>query len=58
MDIGDVEGDIDMDILLGALDFSTNVPPTLFQKWQQDKTSILILKNSTRTHPNNILPSD
>jgi hypothetical protein len=48
MDVADLEGDGDLDILLGALDFGTKVPKLLFQSWEQEKTAVLILKNRTR----------
>ncbi|HEY3403804.1 MAG TPA: VCBS repeat-containing protein [Ohtaekwangia sp.] len=46
LDIADIDHDKDTDILLGALDFDTSVPPALFQQWTHDRTSILILKNT------------
>lgn len=48
MDVADIEGDGDKDILLGALDFNTKVPNVLFQKWENEKTAVLILRNLTR----------
>jgi hypothetical protein len=48
MEVADIEGDGDKDILLGALDFKSRVPESLFQQWIRDQTSILILKNTTR----------
>lgn len=48
MEVTDLEGDGDQDILLGALDFTSKVPPSLFEQWKQDQTSILILRNKTR----------
>ena len=47
MEVADVEGDGDKDILLGALNFKSRVPDSLFQQWNNDQTSILILKNTT-----------
>jgi hypothetical protein len=48
MEVADIEGDGDKDILLGALDFKSKVPTSLLQNWEKDQTSILILKNTTR----------
>jgi hypothetical protein len=48
MEVADLEGDGDKDILLGALDFKSKVPASLLKQWEQDQTSILILKNTTR----------
>jgi len=47
MEVSDIEGDGDQDILLGALDFKSKVPTTLLQQWSQEQISLLILKNST-----------
>jgi len=48
MDIADVDQDGDKDILLGALDFKTKVPSTLTDRWEHEKTAILVLKNKSR----------
>ena len=48
MDVADIDGDNDKDILLGALDFNTKVPKALFQKWEEEKTAVLILRNRTK----------
>jgi len=48
MDVADMEGDGDFDIILGALDFNTRVPKELYKTWEQEKTAVLILKNRTR----------
>jgi hypothetical protein len=45
MDAADVDQDGDCDLLLGALDFYSKVPPELLQSWSIKKTSILYLKN-------------
>lgn len=45
MEIADVDGDEDEDILLGTLNFPTGVPETLISKWQQNKVSMLLLRN-------------
>jgi len=48
MEIADLEDDGDQDILLGALNFTSKVPATQVNNWQQDRKSILILKNRIR----------
>jgi hypothetical protein len=45
MDAADVDQDGDCDLLLGALNFPSKVPPELYQAWSIKKTSILYLKN-------------
>jgi hypothetical protein len=45
MEAIDLENDGDTDLLLGALNFPTQVPPALFDQWDAQKASILILKN-------------
>jgi hypothetical protein len=46
MEVADMEGDGDKDILLGALDFNTKVPKVLTNLWQINSTAVLVLKNS------------
>ena len=48
MEIADLEGDGDQDILLGALNFTSQVPASQVNNWKQDRKSILILKNRIR----------
>ncbi|WP_333818774.1 FG-GAP repeat domain-containing protein [Ohtaekwangia sp.] len=45
MEAIDIDRDKDIDILLGALDFEYNVPPSLMEQWRRDKTSVLVLRN-------------
>ncbi|HEY8938113.1 MAG TPA: VCBS repeat-containing protein, partial [Cyclobacteriaceae bacterium] len=47
IDAADVDQDGDCDLLLGALNFNSKVPPALYQAWSSKKTSILYLKNTT-----------
>lgn len=46
MEVADIDRDKDIDILLGALDFDSDVPRPLLEQWMRDKTSILLLRNS------------
>lgn len=48
MDVADIDQDGDKDILLGALDFKTKVPTSLADKWEKEKTAILVLQNKSR----------
>lgn len=41
----DYDRDGDDDLLLGALDFAAGVPDSLLERWQKEKTSILVLRN-------------
>jgi hypothetical protein len=45
METADIDHDKDIDILLGALDFDSDVPRSLLEQWMRDKTSILLLRN-------------
>jgi len=47
METADIDDDGDRDILLGALDFNNKVPQELMKQWNENQTSILILKNKT-----------
>ena len=49
MEIGDFDGDTDIDILLGALNFGDGVPKALRKRWAADPTSLLLLSNSLKS---------
>jgi hypothetical protein len=46
IEAADFDHDTDIDLLLGALDFSGGVPDALFKQWQEKNTSILLLTNT------------
>jgi hypothetical protein len=46
MDTADIDHDGDTDILLGALDFDTLVPPGIMSLWRRDKASVMLLRNT------------
>lgn len=46
MEAADVDEDNDDDLLLGAMNFSPSVPPSLFEQWNSKGTSILLLRNN------------
>lgn len=48
METGDIDGDHDLDLILGALTFPNGVPDSLFQLWQEKDASLLVLKNNLR----------
>lgn len=49
MDAGDVDGDGDEDIVLGAFDAKTSeVPPATYQFWLDQNVPVLLLRNTTR----------
>ena len=49
MDAADLDGDSDVDIVLGNAKFPLGaVPPVLMKKWEAHSPSILILRNAIR----------
>lgn len=46
MESADIDQDGDQDIVLAALNFPTAVPQDLLDKWNEDKVSLLVLKNN------------
>jgi len=48
IEASDIDHDGDCDVMLGALNFSRGVPQQLHQRWRDEKTSILLLRNTTR----------
>ncbi len=41
----DIDRDGDCDIILGPLNFNSGVPDSLLQRWRNEKTSVLVLRN-------------
>ena len=48
MEQADIDEDGDMDVMLGALNFTAQVPDSLLSVWKNRKTSILLLRNKQR----------
>jgi hypothetical protein len=47
MESSDLDGDGDLDIVLGALAFHSHVPDGIYASWLQDKVSLLVLRNQS-----------
>lgn len=48
MEAADIDKDGDDDLLLGALDFTAQVPESLLAQWRAHNTALLILRNNQR----------
>lgn len=48
MDAADWDGDSDVDLVLGALNFTTQVPPSLVSHWETNPVTLLLVKNNKR----------
>jgi hypothetical protein len=48
MEQADIDQDGDLDLMLGALNFTALVPDALLNTWRTNKTSILLLRNKQR----------
>jgi hypothetical protein len=48
LDIGDLDADGDLDIVLGAYNRTANADAQLKQRWKEVKTTLLILRNTLR----------
>jgi hypothetical protein len=46
METLDIDGDRDLDLLLGALNFGDGIPKTLLTRWVEQPVDILVLKNN------------
>jgi hypothetical protein len=46
MEMVDIDGDEDNDLLLGALNFGGNIPTELLHQWMEKPVDILVLKNN------------
>jgi hypothetical protein len=46
MEAADIDKDGDSDLLLGALDFTAQVPESLLTQWRTQNTAVLILRNN------------
>jgi hypothetical protein len=57
MDVGDVEGDGDLDLVLGsAVQTAFEAPEALRERWLNEGYTVLILKNNLRTNPPALQP--
>ena len=48
MEMSDIDGDGDEDLLLGSLAFPTQIPESLLAEWGKDKYDVLLLRNNWR----------
>lgn len=48
MEVADLDGDSDADILLGSLTFNDGVPASLYHRWTTRNASMLVLRNKSR----------
>lgn len=46
MEVADLDGDQDLDIVLASLNFSPGVPDSLVQAWKENPVSLLMLENT------------
>jgi hypothetical protein len=44
----DIDADGDRDLILGALNFETGIPPELLQKWRDDPVDVMLLRNNQK----------
>lgn len=48
MEMADVDGDGDTDLLLGSLTFATQIPEHLMTQWRTEKYDLLLLRNNNK----------
>ncbi len=48
MTTADIDGDSDMDVILGALNFPSMAPPAMRDRWNKQKISLLLLRNQLK----------
>jgi hypothetical protein len=52
LDAGDIDGDTDVDIVLGSFvrgPRTIRIPPALEQQWEAQRLSVLLLENTLRS---------